>query len=168
MKGLGSGMVFGLLLVAPVLYGAASAPAQTPETKPAATEATPVAAQDKPADATAFDVSDCQTCHEKAVDHMTKTPHARIEGGCAACHGDVAAHLKSETEKGEVGPVVSLLKMKPREVNATCQGCHEKSHHATWAGSMHERRGLACTTCHSAHDFKSAKSQLIYCEVYVL
>jgi len=160
MRGLGSGMVFGLLLVAPVLYGAASAPAQAPETKPAATEATPVAAQDKPADATAFDVSDCQTCHEKAVDHMTKTPHARIEGGCAACHGDVAAHLKSETEKGEVGPVVSLLKMKPREVNATCQGCHEKSHHATWAGSMHERRGLACTTCHSAHDFKSAKSQL--------
>ena len=63
-------------------------------------------------------------------------------------------------EKGEPGPILSIKKMKPVEVNQTCQGCHQESHNATWTGSAHERRGLACTDCHSVHDFKSPKSQL--------
>src|SRR5262249_14599670 len=75
MKGLGYGRGWGLLLSGPWLYGAAaSAPGQAVEAK---------AEQPAPAQAT-FDVSDCQTCHEKAVDHITRTPHARVAGACAA------------------------------------------------------------------------------------
>ena len=102
MKGLGSGVAFGLLLAAPVLYAAAAAQpqAQVQSSPPAAS---PPAATDAHA-AGGFDVSDCQACHEKAVDHMARTPHARLEGGCTSCHGDVSAHVKGALEKSEPGP----------------------------------------------------------------
>ena len=108
----------------------------------------------------AFNVEDCKSCHEKEVDALTRTRHGGVDQSCAACHGDVTEHLKSNLEKGEPGPILSLKKAKAPEVNETCQSCHEKSHNATWAGSAHERRGLACTACHSVHDHKSAKAQL--------
>lgn len=142
------------LIVAPLVLlvwlcalAAPGARAQAPEPSP-------------PAPAAAFDVNDCAACHEQAVQHIATTAHAGVAQSCAACHGDVTAHLKSETEKGEPGPILSVKKMKPAEVNKTCQNCHEKTHNATWTGSAHERRGIACTNCHSVHDFKSEKSQL--------
>jgi DmsE family decaheme c-type cytochrome len=133
-----------LLMVSSVLHGSAQAPTPEPSPPPPA----------------AFDVTDCATCHEKAAQHIATTPHAGVPQSCGACHGDVTGHLKSVTEKGEPGPILSIKKMKPVEVNQTCQGCHQQTHNATWTGSAHERRGLACTTCHSVHDFKSPKSQL--------
>jgi DmsE family decaheme c-type cytochrome len=126
-------------------------------------QATPQEAQATPqkdAPKAAFDVSDCATCHENAVKGVSTTHHAAVEGSCASCHGDAAAHLQSTVEKGEPGPIQSIKKMKPADVNRTCQGCHEKTHNATFAGSAHERRGVACTSCHSVHDFKSQKAQL--------
>ena len=111
----------------------------------------------------AFDVGDCKTCHEALVTTVQRTHHGGLEQQCASCHGPaVAEHLKSNLEKGEPGSVdaISMKNKKAAEINKTCQGCHEKSHNATWSGSPHERRGLACTNCHSVHDFKSAKAQL--------
>lgn len=105
-------------------------------------------------------VSDCKACHEKAVNALQPTAHAGLAEACASCHGDVQPHLQSNLEKGEPGPIVKLGSAKAAEVNKTCQSCHESKHHANWAGSMHERRGLACTSCHSIHDFKSARRQL--------
>jgi predicted CXXCH cytochrome family protein len=118
-------------------------------------EETPPAAAAAP-----FDVKDCETCHEDAVKGMRTTAHAGVTQSCSSCHGDVTAHLKSNLEQGVPGPIQSMKKAKAPEVNQTCQGCHEKTHNATWAGSAHQRRGLACTTCHSVHAFQSAKSQL--------
>jgi DmsE family decaheme c-type cytochrome len=118
------------------------------------------AADEAPAPPEAFNTEDCKTCHEKAVNGLAPTHHAGVAQSCAACHGDVTDHLKSNLEKGEPGPIASMKKAKPADVNKTCQGCHEKTHNATWSGSAHERRGLACTSCHSVHDFKSSKAQL--------
>jgi DmsE family decaheme c-type cytochrome len=110
----------------------------------------------------AFDVSDCKTCHEKVFSRFETTPHASVAGSCGSCHGDVASHLKSNLEKGEPGPVdaISMKTRKAADINKTCLGCHEKSHHPTWYGSAHDRRGVSCTDCHSVHWPKSAKSQL--------
>jgi DmsE family decaheme c-type cytochrome len=72
----------------------------------------------------------------------------------------VAGHLKSVTDKGEPGPITSMAKAKPAEVNATCLTCHEKGHQRTFAGSVHDRRDVACTSCHSVHSFKSVRAQL--------
>ena len=113
-----------------------------------------------PPPAAAFSPEDCKACHEAAVKKMETTAHAGVAQSCETCHAGAADHLKSNLEKGEPGPIQSMKTAKAAEVNATCQGCHEKTHNATWKGSAHERRGVACTNCHSLHDFKSAKAQL--------
>jgi len=107
-----------------------------------------------------FDVNDCRACHEKAVNVIERTYHGTLENSCSSCHGDVTEHLKSNLEKGEPGPIIKLTEAKPADVNATCLSCHEKGHQANWAGGVHDRRGVACTSCHSVHDFKSDKAQL--------
>jgi DmsE family decaheme c-type cytochrome len=118
------------------------------------------AQEDAAAAPAAYSVSDCRMCHEKPVTSMAGTPHSRLEMKCASCHGDPTEHLKAEVEKGEVGPIVSIKKMKPDEVNQTCLGCHDKARQANWGGGAHERRGLSCVSCHSVHDFHSTKAQL--------
>lgn len=116
---------------------------------------------DTPAPA-AIDASDCKTCHESAFTKFEKTSHAGLAGSCGSCHGDVASHLQSNLEKGEPGSTdaISMKKRKAAEINKTCLGCHEKTHHPNWNGSAHDRRGVSCTDCHSVHDPKSAKGQL--------
>jgi hypothetical protein len=64
-----------------------------------------------------FEVNDCKACHETAVTGMQGTPHAGLENSCAACHGDPTAHLQSNLEKGEPGPITSIKSMKPAEVS---------------------------------------------------
>jgi DmsE family decaheme c-type cytochrome len=108
----------------------------------------------------AFSVEDCRTCHEKPVAGMAGTPHSRLDLKCASCHGDPTDHLKSETDKGELGTILSIKKLKADQVNQTCLTCHDKARQANWGGGVHERRGLSCVSCHSVHDFQSTKAQL--------
>jgi DmsE family decaheme c-type cytochrome len=110
----------------------------------------------------AVDSNDCKACHEASFTKFEKSPHAALEGSCGSCHGDVAPHLQSNLEKGEPGPTdaISMKKKKAGEVNGTCLSCHEQARHASWLGSAHDRRGVACTDCHSVHQPRSDKAQL--------
>jgi DmsE family decaheme c-type cytochrome len=117
-------------------------------------------AQREASAAPSFSVNDCRMCHEKPVTGMAGTPHARLEMKCASCHGDPTEHMKSEVEKGEVGSIISIKKMKADHVNQTCLTCHDKARQANWGGGVHERRGLSCVSCHSVHDFHSTRAQL--------
>jgi len=56
--------------------------------------------------------------------------------------------------------VPSMKALKAREINETCLACHEKGNQANYASSMHDRRNVACTSCHGVHTFASAKAQL--------
>jgi DmsE family decaheme c-type cytochrome len=56
--------------------------------------------------------------------------------------------------------VISFKTLSPRETAALCLNCHERRGQANWHGSMHDRRGVSCTDCHSVHYFKSSRSQL--------
>ncbi len=58
------------------------------------------------------------------------------------------------------GPVISMKTMAPQQVNEKCMTCHDRARQANWHGGVHERRGLACTTCHSIHAFQSQRAQL--------
>jgi DmsE family decaheme c-type cytochrome len=106
------------------------------------------------------DVSDCKVCHEKAVAVFEQTRHAKLPDKCATCHGDVAGHVKAETESGQKGEIVSFKKMAAASVKEKCLSCHDKARQANWDGGVHDRRGLSCTTCHSMHDFKGPKAQI--------
>jgi DmsE family decaheme c-type cytochrome len=112
------------------------------------------------ASSTAYDVNDCATCHDKAVTSFKATPHGRQEQSCSACHGDVTAHLQSNLEKGVPGPIQSMKGMKAADVNQNCLTCHDKGRQSNFTGGVHERRGVACTSCHSVHNFKSGHAQL--------
>jgi len=108
-----------------------------------------------------WSASDCQTCHDAALGPLfSKSKHAGLDQSCAACHKNVAEHLKNQTDGDGKGPIPSLKALKAREINATCLECHEKNGQANYASSMHDRRNVACTACHSVHAPKSIKAQL--------
>ncbi len=106
------------------------------------------------------DRNDCKACHEAAVVKLETTAHATLAQSCAACHAGSAEHLKSNLEKGEPGAITSLAKASAQDANKVCLTCHDKGRQGNWDGGTHDRRGVACTTCHSVHAFKSEKAQL--------
>jgi DmsE family decaheme c-type cytochrome len=146
MRGLRAGLILGSFALASFLLGSGTR-ADTPA--PQDVFSTPD-----------VDFTQCSSCHEATVKGMRGTPHSSVAGQCASCHGDVAGHLASVTTSGEKGPITSLKDMKPRGVNETCLTCHSEGHAADWTGSVHERRGVSCTNCHSVHHPKSEKAQL--------
>jgi DmsE family decaheme c-type cytochrome len=133
-----------------LLLGAAAARATQ------GTAAPPPAPADEKVDAAL-----CATCHDTALSSAFKhSRHAGLDQSCGSCHAGSAAHAKAMSEGNTDGPKPSVKAMKPAEINRTCLSCHEKGNQATWMGGAHDRRGVSCTSCHSVHDFKSAKAQL--------
>jgi DmsE family decaheme c-type cytochrome len=108
-----------------------------------------------------WSATDCQTCHEKAASPaFNKTAHAKLDQSCASCHQNVAEHIQGQMAGDEKAPKPSVKGLKAEELNNTCLTCHEKSKQAAWRGGVHDRRQVACTTCHSVHAFESKKAQL--------
>jgi DmsE family decaheme c-type cytochrome len=150
-----SGPVILAFVVVPAAWMSFAAAAQMPPSAPVA------AASAAPApDAGTTEVEDCRACHEPVLNGMRGTYHLGLERQCASCHGDTAAHLKSVTESGEPGAIVSFKRLKPKEASAACLECHDKGRQANWHGSLHDRRGVSCTQCLSVHSFRSVKAQL--------
>jgi DmsE family decaheme c-type cytochrome len=77
--------------------------------------------------------------------------------GCESCHGPGKAHAEAG---GDPKLIRNPPDMAPREASATCLTCHSRGAHAAWEGSVHDVRQLACSTCHSVHDFKAENAQL--------
>jgi DmsE family decaheme c-type cytochrome len=125
-----------------------------------ATLQAPPAPASKAADVKAFDVNDCKTCHEPAFSSsFLHSKHAGVEQSCQSCHAGAADHSRVRMEGNEDKPP-SIKALKPAEVNKTCLACHDNGHQANWMGSLHDRRGVSCTSCHSVHDFKSLRANL--------
>jgi DmsE family decaheme c-type cytochrome len=121
-------------------------------------QATPV--REQAAAQARFDTRECATCHEKAAGAaFLHSRHAGLEQGCESCHQGAIAHAQAQAE-GKEAPGPSVKKLSPADLNGLCQGCHETTHNATWAGSAHQRRGVKCTDCHSVHDYLSPAKQL--------
>jgi len=132
------------LAVAPAVLGAAA----------------PARAQG-PAPPSAWSVSDCQTCHDKAVGpSFTRSKHGGLDQSCARCHPNVAEHFAAQAAGQSGGPVPTLKKLSAKALNDTCLACHEKANQTSWLNGKHARMNVACTDCHSVHDYKSVKAQL--------
>jgi DmsE family decaheme c-type cytochrome len=152
MMGLRAGLALGFLAGGALLSALVEGSSMAAQAKATSTKEAPATST--------IDVQECATCHEQAVHGSQGTPHAALEGSCGSCHGDATAHLKSVLENGEPGPITSLAKMKPAKVVETCLSCHEKGHQRNWAGGVHDRRDVGCTSCHSVHAYKSLRGQL--------
>ncbi len=107
-----------------------------------------------------FDVTECQACHADQFTLFQRTPHTKLVNNCSQCHGDVATHAKMMMAGEGKGPVVSVKSMNADDTNSTCLSCHDRRRQANFHGGVHQRKGLACTTCHSVHHFKSDRAQL--------
>ena len=121
-------------------------------------------AQDAAAPAAGYVGSDtCLTCHDTQNTHGTAHGNPKIPGtpaaaqGCESCHGPGAAHVEDDAK----GHMLKFSEMAPREANETCVTCHNRSEHAMWEGSAHSARNLGCMSCHSVHEAKSARGQLV-------
>ena len=116
--------------------------------------ATPPQAPAAQAAKTGWTAADCKSCHEPAVNPVFEhTKHAKLEQSCATCHDGAAEHLAG-------GPAPTLKTKNAKELNALCLTCHEKANQASFLSSMHARRNVACTSCHSVHNSKSEKALL--------
>ena len=108
-----------------------------------------------------LDTNTCFTCHEAVFSKsFIKSHHAGLEQACASCHKGASEHAAAMQAGTDNPPIPSIKKLSSAQINETCLGCHEKGKQANWAGGVHDRRNLNCTTCHGVHDYKSDQHQL--------
>jgi DmsE family decaheme c-type cytochrome len=106
--------------------------------------------------------AECTTCHNetwaKPVLSIYQTSHGnKADGrtpGCRDCHGQSDGHLKDMTTPPDVVFGARSKRLSAADArNASCLKCHDTSvlPRATWKGSQHESRGVACSDCHNIH-----------------
>ena len=139
-----------LMLGAGLLCAAAQAAAATKTAT-----AKPATAQTKdtnPADFVGSEV--CASCHAPEAKGFADNPHTKIalEHGktgatCESCHGAGKAHVEGA---GDVTKIFDPAKASPKDVDATCLGCHSGAH-PNFERSPHAKANVGCTSCHSVH-----------------
>jgi DmsE family decaheme c-type cytochrome len=114
----------------------------------------------------------CATCHAEVAKKFGDNPHAKLAlkhngtgATCESCHGPGKAHVEGG---GDVTKIKQLAKMSPKDINATCLGCHAGTH-PNFLRSPHAKAGVSCTSCHSVHTgdtedklLKAAQPKLCY------
>ena len=147
----------------------AAQPTAAPAAQPAATPAEPPASAPSPPPAPAplgpptytKDGADtCRNCHDEEdakVQVLFKTKHSvkadpnspMAQLQCESCHGPGGNHAQRSSE-----PIGFFGKKSPATVpqqNEMCLTCHSNNSRVGWHGSIHERRDLACVSCHVIH-----------------
>jgi DmsE family decaheme c-type cytochrome len=96
----------------------------------------------------------CALCHAPEATGMANNAHSKLalkHGGtgatCESCHGAGKAHVDSG---GDITKIGRLNKMSPKEVDATCLGCHAGAH-PNFLRSPHAKANVSCLGCHSVH-----------------
>ena len=142
-----------LFMSAAVPAAWAADPPEPEAAPPAATPATASGYSQKGAET-------CIRCHDEEdgktfqifkTKHTVKgdpnSPFAQMQ--CESCHGPGDKHAQRTSE-----PIGLFGKNSPATVsqqNETCLTCHSNNNRVGWHGSIHERRDLACVSCHVIH-----------------
>lgn len=103
----------------------------------------------------------CLSCHQDAMEHIWKSPHADVlllknksKGGefCKACHGDFADHLEDTYNPDFPLRFSKGSSASVKEKNQPCLSCHNDSPHLSgWLSGQHETAMVGCVDCHSVH-----------------
>lgn len=159
---LAAGLAIGAIVPAWAAEPAQAAPPATAQTSAPPAEAPPAAAA-APVPATAYTqkgADTCVRCHDEEdakVQVLFKTKHAvkadpnspfgQLQ--CESCHGPGGQHAQRTSI-----PIGLFGKNSPGTVaqqNEACLSCHSNNNRVGWHGSIHERRDLACVSCHQIH-----------------
>jgi len=107
----------------------------------------------------------CAPCHNSAAEDFLEHPHAGKDLSCDACHGKSDSHVQA------AGNMPPDRVTGPLEQPALCGTCHptqrkgfQASRHWKLIEARTRQRSPACTTCHGAHDLRSAESMEAQCK----
>jgi DmsE family decaheme c-type cytochrome len=98
----------------------------------------------------------CADCHQEVVERFAASAHGRAwhfethysSASCETCHGDPTQHIAL----GDGTHIVNPRKLSAEKASELCMTCHRDNlAQAHWQGSVHQRRGVTCVTCHSMH-----------------
>ncbi|HEY3328366.1 MAG TPA: DmsE family decaheme c-type cytochrome [Novimethylophilus sp.] len=114
----------------------------------------------------------CTKCHDENETKPVLSIYATRHGvkadartpTCQACHGESEAHVKN-VEGKETRPAPDVLfgtrsgknssfrRSDAEAQNKTCMVCHQNAlgKRTYWAGSQHQKRNVACVSCHEVH-----------------
>ncbi len=114
----------------------------------------------------------CMGCHVAQAAAFNQTMMGRVfrnprnaqeRANCETCHGPGSLHVKAGGGRG-VGGIISFraddTSRTVEENNGICLSCHERGDRTYWKGSPHEKRDVACGTCHQVMQRVSPKFQL--------
>jgi len=105
----------------------------------------------------------CTRCHDESdspkVLAIGKTRHGTLADGrtpsCTSCHGESEHHVNKPegvSERPKPDRVFGKNTATPVEArNGACLTCHAGGARMLWAGSTHQARDVACTSCHQVH-----------------
>lgn len=118
----------------------------------------------------------CRVCHAGSFDEfkltvmgrLLETGHHTVGGKmeCESCHGPGSSHVNAGGGRNDIGTGVirSFRANDPRssaaDINGICLTCHEKGDRTYWRGSVHQTRGVACTSCHTVMRRTSPRMQM--------
>jgi DmsE family decaheme c-type cytochrome len=99
----------------------------------------------------------CATCHDEVAKKFDENPHMKIAlqhgksgATCESCHGAGKGHVDGG---GDITKIFNPSKATPKEVTASCQGCHAGAH-PNFDRSPHAKAGVSCLGCHDIHASK--------------
>jgi DmsE family decaheme c-type cytochrome len=148
-------------VVALILLGAGQLMAAKQEKADKGTQATTQMKAGKADSSQYVGAETCKGCHEGQFKNVEATPHyktsfAKGRGedwhGCESCHGPGAAHVEGGGDKTKI---FTFKDVKPNEVTERCMTCHQTNvEHASFNRSVHNKNGISCLSCHSAHKAK--------------
>lgn len=106
------------------------------------------------------DNSRCFVCHINYMQEDIAVTHARVNMGCANCHGESDEHIADESwASGGNGTAPDI--MYPRaKINPFCMGCHPREkidteqHKPLFTDTIEEKY---CTDCHGDHRLTNRK-----------
>jgi DmsE family decaheme c-type cytochrome len=154
------------------------------QAKPAATDATPAAAQQQKTPASAPAAAQapaavaanpsgyagaeaCQACHADIYTGWEKSAHWKqtykeggiAKHGCEDCHGAAASHV---ADPSDTSKLFLFEKASVKEIDARCLGCHAGgTQHMNAINSEHARNEVSCVSCHSPHHGKDSDFLLV-------
>jgi DmsE family decaheme c-type cytochrome len=144
-----------LMLGASILCATALG-AQAPKADPGAKPATSQVKDTAPGDYLGSET--CATCHDEVSKKFASNPHTKMtemHGNiagvtCENCHGAGKGHVDGG---GDITKIFDPAKASPKEVDATCLGCHAGAH-PNFDRSPHAKGGVSCISCHDIHGSK--------------
>jgi len=102
----------------------------------------------------------CFVCHINYMDEDIAVTHARVNIGCANCHGDSDEHIADESWASGGNGTAPDIMYPLSKINSFCMGCHTREtidteqHKPLLVDNNNEKY---CTDCHGEHRLTNRK-----------